>query len=75
MAVVVKRKRSVLSFQGSDETVVRFGRHDEDTEIAEAPQLHLPKHEWLDLGEPTQVTIIMWPGDRQDLMGSDAIPE
>ena len=37
-------------------------------------QLQINEETYADLGEPEEITVALWPGDRQDLMETEDFP-
>lgn len=77
------RTRSVLTVMEELKGEVTFGsrREAELTDDGQVkppefahPIIHVSRETWEELGSPTQLTISIWPGDRQDLMESDEFP-
>lgn len=53
-----------------------FFKTDQDVEEGEPPRpvIQLAPEMWRDLGNPEEITIAIWPGDRQDLMEREDFP-
>lgn len=37
--------------------------------------VELQPKQWRDMGNPDEITVIIWAGDRQDIMKSDGVPK
>lgn len=78
-AATVTRTRSVLElitskYQGEKTFAKPHEGADGRTEMdGTRPYVRLSTEQWEDLGSPSQLTVAIWPGDRQDLMEDDSL--
>ena len=70
----VTRTRSVLHFnrEASQLTEPGYPKAVFTNEEDVRPKVELSLEQWADLGSPTELTIAIWPGDRQDLFDDTA---
>lgn len=68
MTATLTRTRSILTRDPSTREIL-FGSD------SYRPYVKLTPEQWEDLGKPDEITIAIWPGDRQDIMEANDFPE
>lgn len=75
--VTLPRSRLVLRFSDVEDGSVWFGQLDEDNpgRFLVEPSVVINQRQWEEMGKPREITVAIWPGDRQDLMEREDFPE
>jgi hypothetical protein len=59
----MSQSQRVLSWAGQDSTGVAFNNEDEDTGPGDVTYINVPERDWMDMGEPREITVTIEPGD------------